>query len=145
LVTQHGCDSHFLDPLAHLALSVDGQRAAYAALHELAHSCAGGRWVVLGGGGYEHVDVVPRAWAHLVGEVVHRPVDPRSPVPQEWRRYVSARLGRPGPARMTDGREPTVRRWADGFDIAGDELDRAIDATRRAVFPLHGLDPDLDM
>ena len=28
LVTQHGCDSHFLDPLAHLALSVDGQRMA---------------------------------------------------------------------------------------------------------------------
>ena len=32
LVTQHGCDSHFLDPLAHLALSVDAQRASYVAL-----------------------------------------------------------------------------------------------------------------
>ncbi|HEX6449892.1 MAG TPA: acetoin utilization protein AcuC, partial [Trebonia sp.] len=28
LVTQHGCDSHVLDPLAHLELTVDGQRAA---------------------------------------------------------------------------------------------------------------------
>ena len=37
LVTQHGCDSHMEDPLAHLMLSVDGQRAAYLALHELAH------------------------------------------------------------------------------------------------------------
>ncbi len=26
LVTQHGCDSHVLDPLAHLGLTVDGQR-----------------------------------------------------------------------------------------------------------------------
>ena len=37
LVTQHGCDSHRDDPLAHLALSVDGQRASYLALHDLAH------------------------------------------------------------------------------------------------------------
>ena len=27
-------------------------------------------WVALGGGGYEWVDVVPRAWSHLIGEVV---------------------------------------------------------------------------
>ena len=31
LVTQHGCDSHAEDPLAHLMLTVDGQRAAYLA------------------------------------------------------------------------------------------------------------------
>ena len=37
LVCQHGCDSHMDDPLAHLMLSVDGQRAAHLALHELAH------------------------------------------------------------------------------------------------------------
>src|ERR671912_690356 len=43
LVTQHGCDSHADDPLAHLMLSVDGQRAAYLALHDLAHEVAGGR------------------------------------------------------------------------------------------------------
>ncbi len=53
LVTQHGCDSHVLDPLAHLALTVDAQRTSYAALHELAHEHAGGRWVATGGGGYE--------------------------------------------------------------------------------------------
>ncbi len=37
LVTQHGCDSHVEDPLAHLTKTVDGQRAAYLALHDLAH------------------------------------------------------------------------------------------------------------
>ena len=31
LVSQHGCDTHRLDPLAHLELSIDGQRAAHAA------------------------------------------------------------------------------------------------------------------
>ncbi|WP_336275946.1 acetoin utilization protein AcuC [Nocardioides sp. B-3] len=51
-VTQHGCDSHMEDPLAHLMLSVDGQRAAYLALHDLAHELCDGKWVVTGGGGY---------------------------------------------------------------------------------------------
>jgi acetoin utilization protein AcuC len=145
LVSQHGCDSHFLDPLAHLALTVDGQRETYAAVHRLAHEHAGGRWVALGGGGYEHVEVVPRAWAHLVGEVVHRPVDPATLVPQGWRAYVLERLGRSGPARMTDGRTPVLRPWSAGHDADNDLLDRAVDATRRAVFPLHGLDPHLDL
>ena len=61
LVSQHGCDGHRLDPLAHLELSVDAMKAAYAAVHQLAHETAGGRWVLLGGGGYALVEVVPRA------------------------------------------------------------------------------------
>ena len=36
LVTQHGCDSHRHDPLADLDLTLDGQRASYLALAELA-------------------------------------------------------------------------------------------------------------
>ena len=76
LVTQHGCDSHMNDPLAHMMLSVDGQRAAYLALHELAHEVADGRWVVTGGGGYSVVDVVPRAWTHLLAIVSGAPIDP---------------------------------------------------------------------
>ena len=34
LVSQHGCDTHRLDPLAGLRLSIDAQRAAGAAIHE---------------------------------------------------------------------------------------------------------------
>ena len=100
LVTQHGCDSHVLDPLAHMALSLDAQRASYAALHDLAHEFAHGRWVALGGGGYEVVDVVPRAWAHLVAIAAHRPVDPAAEVPDGWRLYVQERVGRPGPGEV---------------------------------------------
>jgi acetoin utilization protein AcuC len=143
LVTQHGCDSHLLDPLAHMALSLDAQRASYAALHELAHEFAGGRWLALGGGGYEVVDVVPRAWAHLVAIAEHRPLDPGTPVPQGWSDYVRERVGRPGPGRMTDGVHEEVVPWSRGHD-PGDAVDRAVMATRRAVFPLHGLDPWFD-
>jgi acetoin utilization protein AcuC len=60
LVSQHGADTHRLDPLAHLELSIDAQRAAHAAIHALAHETAGGRWLLTGGGGYELVQVVPR-------------------------------------------------------------------------------------
>src|SRR3954454_5224955 len=143
LVTQHGCDSHVLDPLAHMALSLDAQRASYAALHELAHEFAGGRWLALGGGGYEVVDVVPRAWAHLVAIAEHRPLDPATPVPPGWSEYVRERVGRPGPGRMTDGVDEEVVPWSRGHD-PGDAVDRAVMATRRAVFPLHGLDPWFD-
>ena len=94
LVTQHGCDSHMNDPLAHMMLSVDGQRAAYLALHELAHEVADGRWVVTGGGGYSVVDVVPRAWTHLLAIVAGAPIDPEQPTPPAWRAYVEEVLGR---------------------------------------------------
>jgi acetoin utilization deacetylase AcuC-like enzyme len=140
LVTQHGCDSHELDPLAHLVLSVDGQRAAYQALHRLAHETAGGRWVLVGGGGYELVHVVPRAWTHLLAEASGRPIDPASPTPEAWRAYVRERTGSRPPERMTDGTDPEVLTWASGYDPAN-PVDRAVLATRKAVFPEHGLDP----
>jgi acetoin utilization protein AcuC len=143
LVTQHGCDSHSLDPLAHMALSLDAQRLSYEALHELSHEVASGRWVALGGGGYEVVDVVPRAWSHLVGIAAHQPVDPHADVPASWREYVMERLGRQAPLRMTDGRDPQYRSWAAGHDPE-DAVDRAVMATRKATFPLHGLDPWFD-
>jgi acetoin utilization protein AcuC len=143
LFTQHGCDSHALDPLAHMALSLDCQLESYRALHDLAHSAAGGRWVAVGGGGYELVDVVPRAWSHLVGVAAHHPVEPTSAVPESWREYVMERFGRQAPQRMTDGRELWYRSWATGHDPE-DAVDRAVMATRKAVFPLHGLDPWFD-
>ncbi len=140
LVTQHGCDSHADDPLAHLMLSVDGQRAAYVALHDLAHEVAGGRWVATGGGGYAVFGVVPRAWTHLLAAVAGRPLDPATPVPAAWRDYVLERCGADAPRRMTDGSPADYRRWEEGFDPDA-WLDRAVHATRAAVFPLHGLDP----
>jgi acetoin utilization protein AcuC len=140
LVTQHGCDSHVEDPLAHLMLTVDGQRASYEALHDLAHEVCEGRWVATGGGGYAVVDVVPRAWSHLLAIVAGRPLDPTTPVPQGWRDHVLTRLGRAAPLRMTDGRSPVYRDWRKGYD-PDTWLDRAVHATRTAVFPLHGMDP----
>ncbi|WP_327088138.1 acetoin utilization protein AcuC [Nonomuraea sp. NBC_01738] len=140
LVTQHGCDSHALDPLANLMLSLDGQRTAYAMLHELAHETAGGRWVATGGGGYELVQVVPRAWTHLIAEASGHPLDPATTTPEGWRKLVQERTGETAPLTMTDGRVPEFHDFSGGYDPA-DPIDRAVMATRKAVFPLHGLDP----
>jgi acetoin utilization protein AcuC len=140
LVTQHGCDSHALDPLAHLMLSIDGQRAAAQTLHRFAHEHADGKWVLLGGGGYEVVDVVPRIWTHLLAEAAHQPIPPETPTPTAWRAHVAERTGRTAPATMTDGRHPVLTSWTNGYNPA-DRVDQAILATRREIFPHHGLDP----
>jgi acetoin utilization protein AcuC len=138
LVTQHGCDSHIEDPLAHLMLTVDGQRAAYLALHDLAHEVCDGKWVVTGGGGYAIVDVVPRSWTHLLAIVGGLPLDPATATPEGWRAHVQTALGRTAPFRMTDGRTPAYRDWSEGYDPSA-WLDQAIHATREAAFPLNGL------
>jgi len=143
IVSQHGCDTHIDDPLAHLALTVDGQRMSYEAIHRWAHRYADGRWIALGGGGYEWVDVVPRAWTHLIAEAAGAPIDPHASTPLGFQTYVQTTMGRPGPVRMTDGSTPWPKPFDQGFD-PGHPVDAAVLATRSAVFPHLGLvaDPD---
>jgi acetoin utilization protein AcuC len=140
LVSQHGCDSHRLDPLAHLELSIDGQRTAQTWLHQLAHETAGGHWVLTGGGGYELVQVVPRTWTHLLAEAAGRPLDPAAATPVAWREFALARTGVRPPPTMTDGSPASFSPFSSGYDPA-DVVDRAIMATRNAVFARHGLLP----
>ncbi|MFF0382991.1 acetoin utilization protein AcuC [Streptomyces sp. NPDC004286] len=139
LVSQHGADTHFEDPLAHLAVSLDAQRAVQVACHELAHTYADGKWLALGGGGYAVVDVVPRSWTHLVAIAAGREIAPETVIPEGWRQEVYARTRQLGPQRMTDGRWPVrYAAWESGYDPA-DRLDQAVLATRRSAFPLRGL------
>jgi len=140
LVSQHGCDTHWMDPLANLELTIDAQRAAHAAIHELAHETAGGRWLLTGGGGYELVHVVPRTWTHLLAEAAGRSLDPTMSTPPGWRDYVSRRTGATAPELMTEQAPATYPRFESGYDPA-EPVDQAIMATRNAVFPQHGLMP----
>lgn len=140
IVSQHGCDSHMDDPLTNLMLSVDGQRASYLVVRDLAEEICDGKWIATGGGGYAVVDVVPRAWAHLLSIVAGNPISPDTETPEGWRAEVERLRGQPAPSRMTDGRRAAYRSWEEGFDPAS-WLDRSINATRNEVFPLNGLDP----
>jgi len=140
LVSQHGADTHRRDPLAGLELSIDAQRAAHAAIHALAHDLAGGRWLLTGGGGYDLVQVVPRTWTHLLAEAAGQPIDPAAPTPARWRDYVARRTSLDAPERMTEGEPAAFKQFDSGYD-PWHPVDQAIMATRKAVFPQHGLMP----
>ncbi len=83
LVTQHGCDTHANDPLAHLRLTTSAYRAATVLLDGVAHDRCEGRWLATGGGGYDAYRVVPRSWTLVWLAQAHRAV-PRE-TPAEWR------------------------------------------------------------
>ena len=55
-------------------------------------------------------------------------------------RHVQRRTGRTAPASMTEGQPAEFISFDSGYDPA-EPVDRAIMATRNAVFPLHGLMP----
>lgn len=139
LVSQHGCDSHLEDPLTNLMLSVDGQRKSYLALRDLSEQLCDGLWVATGGGGYSVLNVVPRAWTHLLGIIAGAPVDPQLPLPADIYERIAELRGGPGPRRMTDGRSAEYTPWENGYDPSN-WLDRSIHSARQAVFPQLGID-----
>ncbi|UWP87384.1 acetoin utilization protein AcuC [Dactylosporangium fulvum] len=140
LFTQCGADTYRHDPLANLRLTVDGQRAAYLALRDLATEVASGKWVASGGGGYALVECVPRAWTHLLAVLTGDALDPAVETPAAWRELAAER--RPShrvPPAMTDGGDAAWNPWVPGE--SPDAIDRSIMATRRLTFPFFGLDP----
>jgi acetoin utilization protein AcuC len=92
LVTQHGCDSHLLDPLAHLRLTTAAYRRATLLADEIAHRWCGGRWLATGGGGYDVYRVVPRSWALVWLAQAH--LEPPLTTPSEWRERWTAEAER---------------------------------------------------
>jgi acetoin utilization protein AcuC len=83
IVSQHGCDSHALDPLAHLRVTTAAYARACALIDGIAHERCGGRWLATGGGGYDAYRVVPRSWAIVWLAQAHEPIPHE--VPPEWR------------------------------------------------------------
>ncbi len=73
LISQHGCDTHLLDPLAHLQCSTRIWPEVTDTLHRLAHELCAGRWLAVGGGGYAVEEVVPRAWTIVFAHMLERP------------------------------------------------------------------------
>lgn len=83
ILTQNGADAHYLDPLTHLSATMNIYEQIPKLAHELAHQYCNGRWVAVGGGGYDIWRVVPRAWARIwleMTELSHINGD----IPIEW-------------------------------------------------------------
>ncbi|WP_325050020.1 acetoin utilization protein AcuC [Cohnella faecalis] len=64
IVSQHGCDAHAFDPLAHIHCSMKIYREMPRMIRECADTYSQGRWIALGGGGYDHWRVIPELGAY---------------------------------------------------------------------------------
>lgn len=89
IISQNGCDGHFYDPLTHLSASTLTYKEIPRIVHRLAHDVCEGRWVAVGGGGYDIWKVVPRAWTLLWGEM--KDIKVPSKVPEAWIKKWSSR------------------------------------------------------
>ncbi|MFD1888076.1 acetoin utilization protein AcuC [Paenibacillus wenxiniae] len=113
IVSQHGCDAHALDPLSHIHCSMRIYREMPKLIHRAAHDFCNGRWVALGGGGYDIWRVVPRAWSllwlemsqhALLHEIDHHPL---LDLPSEW----LTRWQQESPVSLPDTWLDDVSRW----------------------------------
>lgn len=83
ILTQNGVDAHFFDPLTHLYGTMNLYKEIPKLAKELADEFCDGRWIAVGGGGYDIWRVVPRAWSHLWIEMSSQQ-QPTGPLPQQW-------------------------------------------------------------
>ncbi|MFS1517588.1 acetoin utilization protein AcuC [Bacillus sp. SM2101] len=83
IITQNGADSHYYDPLTHLSSTMKIYREIPKLAHEIAHKYCSGRWIAVGGGGYDIWRVVPRAWSLIWIEMIEKSHN-ISDIPEEW-------------------------------------------------------------
>jgi acetoin utilization protein AcuC len=86
ILTQNGADSHYYDPLTHLSATMKIYREIPKLAHEIAHQYCGGKWIAVGGGGYDIWRVVPRAWA-LIWLAMTENSNCYGNLPQDWLEY----------------------------------------------------------
>lgn len=131
IVSQHGCDTHTWDPLTHLALTTRAYDEQARLVHALAHEHCQGRWIALGGGGYDFYRVVPRSWALVWLTMTGRPAPDYVPEAYiaEWQDEAPQRL----PELLLDPPEefPPLPR----HDAILAENRRTLETVRRLALP----------
>jgi acetoin utilization protein AcuC len=134
LVTQLGCDTHYTDPLAHLALTLRAYQGLAQRLHDLAHTTSGGRWLATGGGGYQWASVVPRAWCTYLSEMTGVALPARLPDP-----YVEEARGRFGARLAPAMADDVVALSSEHRDRVERQVAQSIELARASLFPIYGL------
>lgn len=122
VVTQLGCDTHYLDPLTHLNLTTEGYTETILELRRLSP-----RWVALGGGGYE-IGVVARSWTLAYGIMIDKEWDDE--IPEEYQKAY-------GLTHLRDKEKPQVD--APTRDRVEYFAQWCINEVKKLVFPLHGI------
>lgn len=82
ILTQNGADAHYYDPLTHLSATMAIYHEIPKIAHEIAHKYCNGRWIAVGGGGYDIWRVVPRAWSLIWLEMNNMAVP--NELPKSW-------------------------------------------------------------
>ncbi|GAE32401.1 acetoin utilization protein AcuC [Halalkalibacter hemicellulosilyticus] len=115
ILTQNGADAHFLDPLTHLCSSMKTYKRIPQIAHELAHQFCNGRWIAVGGGGYDIWNVVPRAWSYIWLAMTNQLDNLPEKLPEKWiERW------------KQQAKTPLLRSWMDTSDTFPDIPRRAI-------------------
>lgn len=83
ILTQNGADAHYYDPLTHLCSTIKIYKEIPKIAHEIAHQYCNGRWIAVGGGGYDIWRVVPRAWS-LIWLEMNNIRDVSGMLPLDW-------------------------------------------------------------
>ncbi|QFF99726.1 acetoin utilization protein AcuC [Psychrobacillus glaciei] len=83
ILSQNGVDAHYFDPLTHLYGTMKIYQEIPKLAHELAHEYCDGKWIAVGGGGYDIWRVVPRAWSLLWMEMNNIKA-PEGELPKNW-------------------------------------------------------------
>lgn len=124
VVSQHGCDTHSWDPLTHLRLTMRGIQAQMKLTHQLVHEYCGGRWLALGGGGYDLYRVVPRAWSILWAEMSEQQVPTQLPDMwiEHWRPEWQAVQEQEEMAQEIMGKPATVDDFPTTFQDRADDF-----------------------
>jgi acetoin utilization protein AcuC len=135
IVAQLGVDAHHADPQTDLGLTLPGYREMVRRIVRLADDLCARRLVALGGGGYEIVDVVPRAWAWVMAELLGEELDER--LPESWRTHVRELTCRDAP-RDLGADDAFELPQAQAQAVLG-ETAEVVEQVRQAIFPHHGL------
>ncbi len=122
LVTQLGVDTHFRDPITHLAQTVQGFAEVVRAFSAMPY-----RWLALGGGGYD-LQAVARCWAQAFAIMSGQELAPAIPEPYASRHAVAA-LADPDDLPISED----VRRRAREYAESG------VGAVHSLIFPAHGM------
>jgi acetoin utilization protein AcuC len=128
IVTQNGADSHYLDPLTHLSATMNIYREIPKVAHLIAHQYCEGRWIAVGGGGYDIWRVVPRAWSLLWLEMTDNLAPLNHPLPTEWIQAWQSKASVPLPNQWVDPSDlyPPIPRKAEITEKNAQTVEKAL-------------------
>lgn len=134
IINQFGVDTHFDDPLAHLSLTMETYRELATRLHSLAHEVCGGKYIVLGGGGYKPENVA-RAWSIMFSTINGISLPDR--MPEKWIALCREAMKREPPNTFSDKYERLMNNVE--RETIRETVEQRIREIKARVFPIHGI------